>query len=919
MRFNSISFKLISTALLITTTVLVGLGFYGYEETRMRLNKDLENDKNLLQRRLHLNLPGAIWNYDDAYIASTLESEARAYFIRGIYVLNEEGELIDGIQHTEENTLIKVEELPEHVSKLESTALEFIDKESDERNTVGNLVVDTTDEKIRQLMDQEVKSIAMQIGILNLLLVFLFAIAIGRMARPLGALKTVAASIAEGNYDLDINIRRKDEIGELAESFTTMKTGIKKKVQDLRDLNATGEQLASSSTQVMALERALQALSAHSRVKFGSVFLFNHDKELELASFFPPREQESEQVARRFAEGEGVIGQAAKLSTIVYVPDTSKDSRFVSGFEGQPKALICVPLKDGGIPLGVLNLSGEVGEVKFEDSDYEYFETIARQLVTTVKNIRMRETIEEHNRTLEQKVEERTVELRQKNQDIQAMMQNMQQGLFTVVEDGKIHPEYSAFLERVFETSDIAGRNVIDLLFTDAELGSNELDQNRVAIESLLGEDAMMFDFNAHLLVKEYECYTQGKKKILSLDWNAIVNDGEINKLMVTVRDVTLLKELEAAAENQRRELAIVGQLIKLAPKKYLEFEKSARNFIQENRSNIQAAQDKEDELLSLLFRNMHTIKGNARTYGLVNLTDVVHDAENSYSELRKNPEVPWNAEKLLKELEQVESSLNEYSVAFRQVLGRDDSAASQGGAILDDATIDKIQTCIAAVHAEYPAVAERKLLDPIRSALDALDSATIESMLSDIVGSLYSISKELGKANPKVKIRDNHLRVRNEAGDLMTSVFSHLLRNSIDHGIETPEARSAVGKPEQGTIELEANDQGDMVELRLRDDGQGINLDRLFAKGVEKGKWRADEQVSGQDIAELIFDSGVSTKEAVSSISGRGVGMDAVRQFIAQQGGEISLHLLAEKRSENGFVPFETVIKLPSRLFCHS
>ena len=97
------------------------------------------------------------------------------------------------------------------------------------------------------------------------------------------------------------------------------------------------------------------------------------------------------------------------------------------GFPNQSKALICVPLKDGEIPLGVLNLSGNIGEVKFEQTDYEYVETIARQLVTTVKNIRMRETIEEHNRTLEQKVLERTAELRQKNQDIQAMMQNMQQ------------------------------------------------------------------------------------------------------------------------------------------------------------------------------------------------------------------------------------------------------------------------------------------------------------------------------------------------------------------------------------------------------------------------------------------------------------------------------------------------------------
>lgn len=914
MRFTSISFKLISTALAITTTVLVGVGFYGYEETKHRLAQDLENDKQRMQRRLELNLPGALWNFDNAYISSTLESEASAYFIQGIYVLNEEGELIDGIANRD-GTLQKTEALPENIGQIKTTPLEFVDKDSNERNAVGKLAIETTDEKIRLLLEEEVKSIAIQIAILNVLLVFLFAIAIGRMARPLGALKTVAASIAEGNYDLDINIKRRDEIGELADSFNTMKTSIKKKVQDLGDLNATGEQLASSTTQVMALERALEALAVHCGVKYGSVFLFNDNNQLELASYFPPKQVESEQEVRRFADGEGVIGHAAKLSEIIYVPDTAKDSRFVPGFPNQSKALICVPLKDGEIPLGVLNLSGNIGDVKFEQTDYEYVETIARQLVTTVKNIRMRETIEEHNRTLEQKVLERTAELRQKNQDIQAMMQNMQQGLFTVVEDGKIHPEYSAFLERVFETSDIAGRSVIDLLFTDATLGSNELDQNRVAIESLLGEDEMMFDFNAHLLIKEYECYTQGKKKILSLDWNAIVNDGEISKLMVTVRDVTLLKELEAAAESQRRELAIVGQLLKLAPKKYLDFESSARAFIKENRAQIQNAQDKDEETLALLFRNMHTIKGNARTYGLVSLTDIVHDAENSYSELRKNPDAEWNADKLLAELAQVEASLDEYGLVFRQVLGRDDACGNQSAGALDAETIARIEACIAKVESAYPVIAEQKLLAPISHALNALNSVSIEEMLGDITGSLYSISKELGKANPQVSIQDNHLRMHSDAGDLMTSVFSHLLRNSIDHGIETPQERIAAGKPEQGHIELKAVDLGERVELRLRDDGKGINRERLFAKGVEKGLWRADEQVSNQAVAELIFDSGVSTKDAVSSISGRGVGMDAVRQLLAAQGGEITLELKADK-SDSSFVPFETVIRLPKRFF---
>ena len=152
-----------------------------------------------------------------------------------------------------------------------------------------------------------------------------------------------------------------------------------------------------------------------------------------------------------------------------------------------------------------------------------------------------RQLIEEQNRILEVRVSERTSELRAKNNDIQAMLSNMRQGLFTVEANGEIHAEYSKHLEAIFETEKIAGADAIELLFGKAKLGSNTLDQAKEAIGSIIGEDEMNYTFNAHLLPEEYEADFAGGSKFLALDWNPILDDDIIIKLMIFVMFIVIL------------------------------------------------------------------------------------------------------------------------------------------------------------------------------------------------------------------------------------------------------------------------------------------------------------------------------------------------------------------------------------------
>jgi two-component system, chemotaxis family, sensor kinase CheA len=127
---------------------------------------------------------------------------------------------------------------------------------------------------------------------------------------------------------------------------------------------------------------------------------------------------------------------------------------------------------------------------------------------------------------------------------------------------------------------------------------------------------------------------------------------------------------------------------------------------------------------------------------------------------------------------------------------------------------------------------------------------------------------------------------------DRLYDPLVHLVRNAVDHGLENPEARLAAGKPDSGRLRIEAVREKDAIRIDVADDGAGLNLDGLRAKAVAAGLLHRDlaDDLPPEKIAELAFHPGLSTAKEVSDISGRGVGMDAVRATIESLGGSITL-----------------------------
>ncbi len=153
----------------------------------------------------------------------------------------------------------------------------------------------------------------------------------------------------------------------------------------------------------------------------------------------------------------------------------------------------------------------------------------------------------------------------------------------------------------------------------------------------------------------------------------------------------------------------------------------------------------------------------------------------------------------------------------------------------------------------------------------------------------VHDLSTKLNK-KIELKLSGENTEVDKTVVELISDPLVHLVRNSLDHGIEMPEARVAAGKPETGTVNLNAYHRGGNIVIEVVDDGKGLNKEVLRAKAIEKGLIEEDAILTDKQTYELIFHAGFSTAEKLTDVSGRGVGMDVVRKNIQSLGGNIEI-----------------------------
>jgi two-component system chemotaxis sensor kinase CheA len=153
----------------------------------------------------------------------------------------------------------------------------------------------------------------------------------------------------------------------------------------------------------------------------------------------------------------------------------------------------------------------------------------------------------------------------------------------------------------------------------------------------------------------------------------------------------------------------------------------------------------------------------------------------------------------------------------------------------------------------------------------------------------VHDLSRKLGKM-VDIKLTGENTELDKTVLEKISDPLVHLVRNALDHGLETPEQRTAAGKCPSGTIELGAFHEGGSIIIEVRDDGAGLNKKKILQKGRERGLVGPDQELTDDQIDNLIFTPGFSTAEQVSDVSGRGVGMDVVRRNINDLGGHVQI-----------------------------
>lgn len=450
--------------------------------------------------------------------------------------------------------------------------------------------------------------------------------------------------------------------------------------------------------------------------------------------------------------------------------------------------------------------------------------------------------LEDMNKHLEQRVEQRTLELASRNRDMRLVLDNVEQGFITVDMNGVMALERSAVVDKWLGASG-AGSLFVDLIAGHDSAFSAAFG---LGLESMR-EAWMPLEVSLAQLPSQL---TVGARE-LRFSYRPVFDRGKLRSLLVVAADVT---ERIARERNEREQLEAMAVFERIMSDRrgFLSFFADADQLMGAITGNVD---------LSTCKRLVHTLKGNAATFGLSRIAELCHDIEDSIEELA-GPPAPGLRDALARRWQTLAEQVRR--------TGDDNSL------VVSNADHDRVVNELAAAGIA-PAMV-RKIavwrLEHVRTAFTRLgDNAR-------------AMAAGLGKPGLEVSVDAGDLMLDPRHWDRFWSELVHVIRNSVDHGIETPELRVASGKSPCGRLAFEAHVADGAFVVTVTDDGSGIDWSAVAAKARACGL-PADRP---QDLERALFASGFSTRDEITMTSGRGVGLDAVHQAVTSLEGRVEI-----------------------------
>lgn len=446
---------------------------------------------------------------------------------------------------------------------------------------------------------------------------------------------------------------------------------------------------------------------------------------------------------------------------------------------------------------------------------------------------------------LEKIIEARTSELDARNRDMRLVLDHVGQGFLTLDRTATVSRERSAVVEHWLGAKP-DGATFADYLGTVAPAAA---DSFRFGWEQVT-EQVLPLELTLDQLPKSFSSVGRSYE----IAYTPVGGDGQLDKVLVVISDVTARVEQERLEADQREVLGVVGRVMndKVG---FLEFYEDA---------GLQVGAIVADRIddASQLARTIHTLKGNSSIFGIATIASLCHELEDAVLEGDDDARRALLGE-LARRWNHIQSNLETLLGGGRERHMELDETeyAAISGAIHSGASRQKIAEIVA-----------RWKLEPM------------SKRLTRVAEQAKGIARRLNKDGVEVKLSNNGLHLDPKRWAPFWASFIHVVRNAIDHGIEEPEERAALGKINGGTLSVETRIEKDQFVIEIADDGRGIDWDALEEKARKLGL----PCESQKEREEALYLPGVTTSSRVNEFSGRGVGMGAVRSACEERGGVV-------------------------------
>ncbi|WP_129082868.1 ATP-binding protein [Halarcobacter anaerophilus] len=498
------------------------------------------------------------------------------------------------------------------------------------------------------------------------------------------------------------------------------------------------------------------------------------------------------------------------------------------------------------------------------DTDDE-FGKMAKSLNENISvSAKLHEEIFQLNTNLEERILERT-------KKISTLLDNADQGFLSFSKNLVIDQEYSQECEKIFKKN-IAGLKIGKLLYSENEEKREFFEET---LSSLFGESNELKIKNIlSLLQNEFRI----NRKAIHVKYKLV----EADRFMLIFTDITAQKILEKRVLKERDTLKMIVSVITDSDE-FFELIDEFENFCKKGEAII----DKSKTALNnttILYRTIHTFKGLFSQKEMKFVVKKLHEFESLLSKLLKSQD---NSNAYLVELiksADFKTYLDEELNTIKSILG-DELFNKRGKIVVEEETLSKIEDEIYKISQKSGLFKEYEhVIEDIKS----LKNRPIYLMFNSYAKLVSQLSAQLNKhIYPLDVIVSKDLLVKEEIKPFIKSLV-HVFRNCVDHGIESMEERFEKDKDEIGTISCSIFEENEELHILIADDGKGIDLDKLTLKakslGIDTSKMKKE------DILELIFKDKISTSDEVSSISGRGIGMSAVKDELEKLNGNVNI-----------------------------